>query len=234
MNRKQIRNSKAIVKVTEETAPTAFTTEAEFADVTDAGDFDETSDTEHDLQSEAVTRTLGDLDSELEITVDPAPAAPVASPLSNLTADEALDLAEAMFPSEPEFPEPSDEDLEHMAVARATAGTVPPPAALKPKVTWLQHRLPQVNSSEYRVFRKEQGVTHVEYTAHAAGMMLPKGSVRNDVIKHLLSTYDTDAVANLPINNRDRQVLQYLGQLTEQGWSSLVNKILLKVQMRAD
>jgi hypothetical protein len=112
------------------------------------------------------------------------------------------------------------------------AETIAPPAP-QTKVTWLKHQLPAVNSHEYWQFRKANGdQTHQDVTSTLAAKALPRDATRNTVFEWLTKTYDTDKVAGLPAGSNDRQILQYLGQLTERGWNRLANSVITKIAAR--
>lgn len=122
-----------------------------------------------------------------------------------------------------------------MSKSDATATAVETPAATTAKVPWLRHQLPAVNGPEYHRFRKLHTITHQLMVTNLAVAALPVGSNHEAIRTWLCDRFDTDAIAAMPSGegDTDRQLLQYLGQLTAKGWNRLTNAIMVGVSNKA-
>lgn len=96
---------------------------------------------------------------------------------------------------------------------------------LNKKVSWMSVGYESVNSEEYWKFRKEKGMTHCDYVVMLGGK---KGLVKKEeIVSWLVKEYIEKKWKEGDI---ERQVAQYLGQLTEKGWNGLMNKIIKVVE----
>lgn len=103
------------------------------------------------------------------------------------------------------------------------------------KVEFLKHQLPAVNSKEYWAFRTaNDNLTHADYTSAFVAKHLPKGATTSDARAKALELLDTPKVAKADIGSTERQMLQYLGQLTLKGWRRFENLTIRQVVERTD
>lgn len=211
-------------------------------------DTEEDETTDPDRPTEVIDHTA---EEEAYDLADAGDTEPQIRPAVDEPTDEQLEehMVSVMgSPSpggeEPETVETFGPNIELMTEEELEALTAPtpPPApvvvapvvtALVPKVTWLKHQLPSVNAHDYWAFRKRNGTTHVKFITDVAATALPGKATKNDIVLFLLDRYDTDGIAALHNGETDHQLLQYLGQLTERGWQGLINKVIVRLTVKA-
>jgi hypothetical protein len=90
-------------------------------------------------------------------------------------------------------------------------------------------KLDAVNSHDYWLFRKQhndqthQVVTQIKVVAEMRKRKLEPSF--DNVIKVIRETWDNEKTAKSPSGSEDRQILQYLNQLSDKGINRLVNAI---------
>ena len=93
----------------------------------------------------------------------------------------------------------------------------------------LTYALPSVNSSDYHLFRKKHNdETHQEIMQQRIVAYLKKNKIEasyENVGKVIFTLYDNEEHAKAPSGSEERQLLQYLGQLSDKGWNRLINSI---------
>jgi hypothetical protein len=99
----------------------------------------------------------------------------------------------------------------------------------------IENYLPSVNSHDYWIFRKRVGMTHADYTQSKLVEMFVGGKDPgfDAVVEKITKTFDTIEIAKMDAGTTDKQVLQYLNQLTEKGLNRLINKVRYAVETKA-
>lgn len=101
------------------------------------------------------------------------------------------------------------------------------------KVSWMVKAYPAVSGHEYRRFRKANGgMTHHDFTIALVTKHFGKNkATRNEIITFLVTNY---VAKSWPEDDLNRQIPQYLAQLTFRGWSALINAVSKVLEGRAE